>query len=69
MRACINVLTPIMFFSHNFAPVTCGHCDFRYDIDSKSPDLAKHVSKELFYFSVYEEFNFTFNPNISLNCH
>lgn len=23
-------------------------CDFRYDIDSKSPDLAKHVSKDLF---------------------
>lgn len=34
------------------ASVMCGLCDFRYDIDSKSPDLAKHVSEELQFLSL-----------------
>lgn len=44
-----------------FIPVICGlFCDFRYDIDSKSPDLAKHVSE------VDQEFDSMFDPEMTL---
>ena len=38
-----------MFFLCDLWPL----CDFRYDIDSKSPDLAKHVSEKPFFFFFY----------------
>lgn len=42
MRVCINVLGIRMFSLCDLWPLF----DFRYDIDSKSPDLAKHVSEK-----------------------
>lgn len=52
-----------MFFLCDLWPL----CDFRYDIDSKSPDLAKHVSeKPFFFFTLDQEFDYAFDPTMSL---
>lgn len=56
---CLNLLDLVMFYFFPdifFSCDLCPFCDFRYDIDSKSPDLAKHVSE------VDQEFDFTFDP-------
>lgn len=57
-------LVIMMFFPHLCSCDLWSLCDFRYDIDSKSPDLAKHVSEELLFFFVDQEFDFTLSPEI-----
>lgn len=44
-RLCDVLFSEILFEVFFASVILWPLCDFRYDIDSKSPDLAKHVSQ------------------------